>query len=115
FSGTDETTSFLIRLHAISKDLHFSLHDALPIWMIGERNALDHLERLQVRDVERRFGFVGHVEAAAVGRRGGAVVHLDAADFADRSEEHTSELQSRSELVCRPLPGQKIWPSRCAM
>ena len=51
--------------------------------VIGERNALDHLQRLQIRDVERRLGFVGHVEAAAVGRRGGAMVHLDAADFAD--------------------------------
>src|SRR3989442_5072120 len=25
-----------------------------------------------------------------------------------RSEEHTSELQSRPHLVCRPLPGKKI-------
>src|SRR5256886_7724410 len=26
---------------------------------------------------------------------------------APRSEEHTSELQSQSNLVCRPLPGKK--------
>src|SRR6185312_17233677 len=29
----------------------------------------------------------------------------------DRSEEHTSELQSRSDLVCRPLPEKKKTPA----
>ena len=36
-----------------------------------------------VGDVERRLGFVGDVEAAAVGRDRGAVVHLDVLDLAD--------------------------------
>src|SRR2546430_9365036 len=31
----------------------------------------------------------------------------DAVDFADRSEEHTSELQSQSNLVCRLLLEKK--------
>src|SRR5690349_4430807 len=30
-----------------------------------------------------------------------------------RSEEHTSELQSRRDLVCRPLPEKKTVPSPC--
>src|SRR5258707_7628445 len=32
---------------------------------------------------------------------------VDAGEIVTRSEEHTSELQSRQYLVCRPLPGQK--------
>src|SRR3712207_8284159 len=33
--------------------------------------------------------------------------HLRSADFLDRSEEHTSELQSRQYLVCRLLLEKK--------
>src|SRR2546422_1287960 len=58
-----------------------------------------------------------HQQGAELGQdadRGGAAVHPDARsplprDFAleDRSEEHTSELQSRLHLVCRLLLEKK--------
>src|SRR5206468_9734091 len=38
---------------------------------------------------------------------GGALVSPDLPPIADRSEEHTSELQSRSDLVCRLLLEKK--------
>src|SRR2546430_13023820 len=40
-------------------------------------------------------------------RRAGALVDLFKRRFADRSEEHTSELQSQSNLVCRLLLEKK--------
>src|SRR5687768_17699865 len=58
-----------------------SLHDALPICLAGDRDDLD----------------------AAVGDLG----HLEGEQLADRSEEHTSELQSRLHLVCRLLLEKK--------
>ena len=44
---------------------------------------LDDLQRLRVDDVERALRFVADVDAAAVGRDAGAVVHLDPLDHAD--------------------------------
>src|SRR2546428_5868534 len=60
-----------------------SLHDALPIFQLGDR-------RLHLRIV--------HLH------RGGRV---PGRHDEDRSEEHTSELQSRSDLVCRLLLEKK--------
>src|SRR2546427_6805246 len=59
-----------------------SLHDALPIWQGGEDP--------QPRAVSRAL------PARALGRAAPA-----------RSEEHTSELQSQSNLVCRLLLEKK--------
>src|SRR2546427_9422769 len=44
--------------------------------------------------------------AAAIGLPGLAHSH-DAAEIVDRSEEHTSELQSQSNIVCRLLLEKK--------
>src|SRR5689334_24481130 len=62
-----------------------SLHDALPICPIG----LDH-DRV-LAGVHPVLGRLRVVEDLELGRR-------------DRSEEHTSELQSQFHLVCRLLP-----------
>src|SRR2546428_2411746 len=66
-----------------------SLHDALPICLPARALLLGdneiHREDHRRRRVDRH-------------RRG---------DFSDRSEEHTSELQSRSDLVCRLLLEKK--------
>src|SRR2546430_11249669 len=65
-----------------------SLHDALPIWdgaRAGKEIALHRVRRVR--------------------RRADAGRHLVA--DADRSEEHTSELQSQSNLVCRLLLEKK--------
>src|SRR5690606_39429419 len=62
-----------------------SLHDALPIWGSG-----------RVRAPSRSAGTAARPPAAAPGR--------------SRSEEHTSELQSRENLVCRLLLEKKNAP-----
>src|SRR2546427_9446733 len=71
-----------------------SLHDALPIF------------RLARTDVARDFRATAVQPSRDVGR------HRDQARFpkfrvAYRSEEHTSELQSQSNLVCRLLLEKK--------
>src|SRR5205085_11489505 len=89
-----------------------SLHDALPISPDADdqehrdQTALE--EQIEQHEVERREGADHerfqdqerhHVFAQAVGDR------LPARH--DRSEEHTSELQSQSNLVCRLLLEKK--------
>src|SRR5690349_24256404 len=63
-----------------------SLHDALPIWRRGEDRKL----------------FIWHDRAGASLRR---IRHRPGEM---RSEEHTSELQSRRDIVCRLLLANKI-------
>src|SRR3712207_8067885 len=74
-----------------------SLHDALPIFFcevsdVGLPKAGD----------EAAFGLEGPVLAAEVGAE-----DVDVARTLVRSEEHTSELQSRQYLVCRLLLEKK--------
>src|SRR3712207_9255806 len=69
-----------------------SLHDALPIFPVGELRLVRPL---------RVFGHRGTVSVADP-----AAVVLELRDL-DRSEEHTSELQSRQYLVCRLLLEKK--------
>src|SRR3712207_8654225 len=72
-----------------------SLHDALPIWRIG----------LLPLPPERRPGVRRAVRVQS--RQPGLGVTDDDGDVEDRSEEHTSELQSRQYLVCRLLLEKK--------
>src|SRR5690606_41914917 len=90
-----------------------SLHDALPIYAVsGTREIGDPLlefgdECADARDEGRVEALqdalllavrdVGNVQPDEVR------VPDDVADRLDRSEEHTSELQSRENLVCRLL------------
>src|SRR5688572_31590898 len=67
-----------------------SLHDALPILVVGRRH------RHHLADAEERQRARGHRPVL-----GGMV------EGAGRSEEHTSELQSQSNLVCRLLLEKK--------
>src|SRR5438874_9551164 len=65
----------------------------------------------QARDeVRLRRGVIGL--ALSLQRRCGAdqVLQVVAGDFFRRSEEHTSELQSRRDLVCRLLLEKKKMP-----
>src|SRR5207237_10696634 len=90
-----------------------SLHDALPIFLVDLRVHL-HLKPPGIGGLERQPGLrrTGR-DAGALQRRqnpwdlvwlgetvehGGGVANGD-----DRSEEHTSELQSHLNLVCRLL------------
>src|SRR2546430_8882566 len=70
-----------------------SLHDALPIF--GGRYGADQAPRPLVRARDDRDA------AQDTGTPGRVVAHPD------RSEEHTSELQSQSNLVCRLLLEKK--------
>src|SRR5206468_7263450 len=72
-----------------------SLHDALPI----STRDVGALERVVRRSVEIKAEVVAADEREA-GRR--AILNST-----ERSEEHTSELQSRSDLVCRLLLEKK--------
>src|SRR3712207_7023150 len=68
-----------------------SLHDALPIWIVG----------LKVRDLYEvpaaAIVLTAHRELEKLVN----TIHQN--NFKPRSEEHTSELQSRQHLVCRLL------------
>src|SRR5437868_3402615 len=92
-----------------------SLHDALPIW--NGRVAVDQLgeHAAQRLDAERQRGHVEEQHVLDVAAQHAALdrgadrhdlVGVDAlvgllAEEVLRSEEHTSELQSRFDLVCR--------------
>src|SRR5258707_13795447 len=70
-----------------------SLHDALPIFHVEDRLEIVRVVvRLDRADRANRI-HLGHAPGM---RDGDAVILL-------RSEEHTSELQSRQYLVCRLL------------
>src|SRR2546430_6499112 len=74
-----------------------SLHDALPISGNRQRHRADAQGRESVRRPGRAQG-----EGCGAQRIGAA---------RGRSEEHTSELQSQSNLVCRLLLEKKNIPS----
>src|SRR5262249_61768932 len=76
-----------------------SLHDALPIWHQLHRH---HEGRRACRRSGRTL-HVGRDARQADGHRRGSLGRLEAC----RSEEHTSELQSLTNLVCRLLLEKK--------
>src|SRR5205807_10635951 len=87
-----------------------SLHDALPIYgAVLQDHA--HLVGLLVRrgggHVAGRHGLGADERAARAGRAGTVGDQLDESGGAARSEEHTSELQSPCNLVCRLLLEKK--------
>src|SRR5690606_41729806 len=88
-----------------------SLHDALPIFALGERGLAEHVEGIAVvrvaalaRPRQRLADGPAHHELVAHDLHG--LAHGEADHR--RSEEHTSELQSRENLVCRLLLEKKI-------
>src|SRR5690606_41382767 len=87
-----------------------SLHDALPILLVCTRRAL----QLHLRGGDRLPGLftlpdqdleLGLQLAPPGDRRVGGDQHVPG--FNERSEEHTSELQSRENIVCRLLLEKK--------
>src|SRR3712207_7614310 len=90
-----------------------SLHDALPIFR-AEQPA-----ELAVVGAPRELYEAAAAVAEAVAALGRAVADAVGVDDVGRSEEHTSELQSRQYLVCRLLLEKKqnvhhrrdvLWP-----
>src|SRR3712207_8565749 len=76
-----------------------SLHDALPISNFGKGN----VGNLSLNEWQTRFGPL--VEPVLSWAAEGDIVWFVPHDM--RSEEHTSELQSRQYLVCRLLLEKK--------
>src|SRR5690606_41530232 len=88
-----------------------SLHDALPICF--RRDGAEALRIAHSLEIERKHFRRGIVQLpvddlveAEIGLVAGRD-EMGQADAARRSEEHTSELQSRENLVCRLLLGKK--------
>src|SRR3712207_9266908 len=76
-----------------------SLHDALPIWLGAEGCAIIRAEKVSGGSREGRTELATVIEFLRAGDEL-VVARL-------RSEEHTSELQSRQYLVCRLLLEKK--------
>src|SRR5690606_41996408 len=106
------TSSSVLDHHTLTTQIHtLSLHDALPIYddriakidlapqAIGQATILKHLQQ-KLDDI--RMGFFDFVKQDHR-------IRLAADGFGQlpRSEEHTSELQSRENLVCRLLLEKK--------
>src|SRR5262249_60726599 len=83
-------TFFFFNDTATTEIYPLSLHDALPIYVGTEFCEIKILRR------HRRQPIPGYCHAECINRRG-----------TDRSEEHTSELQSLTNLVCRLLLEKK--------
>src|SRR2546429_5590875 len=78
-----------------------SLHDALPIYKVGRMQAIKDFEAEAMRDDEWVFSGRSFTDSVWMGPDG----KLHTGEV--RSEEHTSELQSRLHLVCRLLLEKK--------
>src|SRR5690606_39945064 len=83
------------------------LHDALPIWDTSRVNEI--LNRAQIRSLfPRDIKFRWTANSIDVSGNYFRLIALKAATRdGRRSEEHTSELQSRENLVCRLLLEKK--------
>src|SRR5947207_11097860 len=90
-----------------------SLHDALPIWPELDRHLLT-VGRGLVRQRKLRHDVELLVDVEQLVAEGGEhdAADIGAADAGVRSEEHTSELQSHSDLVCRLLLEKKKTKNR---
>src|SRR5688572_31605138 len=90
---------FIFNVAETTEIYTLSLHDALPISSDRIRclSLPDLAERRRLSD---RFDYISWVGFLALGQ-------ITAVAPPDRSEEHTSELQSQSNLVCRLLLEKK--------
>src|SRR3712207_7394540 len=89
--------SFFFNDTATTEIYTLSLHDALPIWFVPGRGG-GQLPRGGLRAGSGRTGR---------GAGGVALLPGEVRGPGGRSEEHTSELQSRQYLVCRLLLEKK--------
>src|SRR2546421_8533424 len=90
-SRTSSILFFFFNDTATTEIYTLSLHDALPISLLAVAQALPRSPA--------EFAPVPQLPATLARRHGPALL--------ERSEEHTSELQSRSDLVCRLLLEKK--------
>src|SRR3712207_9555839 len=98
-------TSFFFNDTATTEIYTLSLHDALPICAGGRRLPADpggQRVRVGLRADPAHRRLRHHADRGDAGRGG-----VRGGPRARRSEEHTSELQSRQYLVCRLLLEKK--------
>src|SRR5690606_39783639 len=98
---------FMIFMNATAYDVIYtlSLHDALPIYLMEEM-----FLALKDRAVQLLKGFKGDDYTFGIGVLqdvGRYAATYGSSALVLRSEEHTSELQSRENLVCRLLLEKK--------
>src|SRR3712207_7411849 len=91
--NSDMSIIFFFNDTATTEIYTLSLHDALPIFLGVHAAHVYDLDRACLRALEARFAF--------------EVPDLVIKQDQPRSEEHTSELQSRQYLVCRLLLEKK--------
>src|SRR5207249_10167973 len=87
-----------------------SLHDALPIFYCARKHGDEEPEYLHPMlepILKETFGVIIYQEQVMQIAQVMAGYSLGEADLLRRSEEHTSELQSRFDLVCRLLLEKK--------
>src|SRR5207247_8586341 len=84
-------SSFFFIFTATSEIYTLSLHDALPIYAADLLGWSDETAMAIAVELDQEL---------AAGK-------MDASSWSSRSEEHTSELQSRVDLVCRLLLEKK--------
>src|SRR5690349_24082204 len=97
------SSAFFFNATATTEIYTLSLHDALPIFDKGfvRRRPYGKPREIKCSEQWRRFDTLG--EPPGIRRPRGVAPSLDGR----RSEEHTSELQSRRDLVCRLLLEKK--------
>src|SRR5690554_7463604 len=98
---------FFINYKATTMIYTLSLHDALPIYIYTQ--FLEHYHRIYERSPGsmKLEHLPGHEVFIDFSGTKIDVVDRDTGEVWKRSEEHTSELQSRPHLVCRLLLEKK--------
>src|SRR3712207_8406397 len=99
--------SFFFNDTATTEIYTLSLHDALPIYVVADDEVLyagDEPGHRECRWDTRGLKPGKHLIRLLVADRNGRLIR-------ERSEEHTSELQSRQYLVCRLLLEKKKYNS----
>src|SRR3712207_8903293 len=104
--------SFFFNDTATTEIYTLSLHDALPISVLGVLTKIDKLSRAHRKPAGmalRQALGLGRSTFLVSGQSGEGLDELWRAllKLVERSEEHTSELQSRQYLVCRLLLEKK--------
>src|SRR5207302_8391404 len=103
---TSSLLSFLFLATAATAIYTLSLHDALPISRqlgIG----VPFVSRAVMSHVRVLFPWAGSPSRMVIAPNGTRLGHNQCIGSGLRSEEHTSELQSRENLVCRLLLEKK--------
>src|SRR5438046_6083073 len=94
-------------IHASTTYYPLSLHDALPIFVTASADKTARVwDRASRKEIAVLRGHLDNVISATFSRDGRLIITASE-DKTARSEEHTSELQSLTNLVCRLLLEKK--------